>query len=96
VDSDEDRGSTPLASILLILSFLCFDSGGSRNLNRNMSTEVHRKSAREYRNEVDKSDGSPWTLDTEAWVANTVGIQMPADFPLTAYNDEYIACHRRY
>jgi hypothetical protein len=42
-DSDEDRGSTPLASSLLILSYLRFNISECRNGNRNMSTEVHRQ-----------------------------------------------------
>src|SRR4029077_13255190 len=40
-DSDEDRGSTPLASTMLIFSELHCNIGASRNFSRNISTEVH-------------------------------------------------------
>ena len=41
VDSDEDRGSTPLASTMLILSDLRRNVSGGRNFSRNTSTGVH-------------------------------------------------------
>ena len=43
VDSEEDRGSTPLASTVLIFSDLRCNISGNRNFSRNISTEVHFK-----------------------------------------------------
>jgi hypothetical protein len=40
VESDEDRGSTPLASTLLILSYLRFNTSWHRNADRNKSEEI--------------------------------------------------------
>jgi hypothetical protein len=41
VDSEEDRGSTPLASTMLICSDLRCNISRNRNVSRNISTEVH-------------------------------------------------------
>src|SRR6187551_2395547 len=43
-DSDEDRGSTPLASRLLIANYLWMKIGPRRNKNRNKSADFHVRS----------------------------------------------------
>ena len=45
-DSEEDRGSTPLASTSLITSHLDPEAGPNRNGNGNKSAEVQRKRLR--------------------------------------------------